>query len=194
MFKTLAFAFSLCLAASGAAAQQQQSAATPDGFTGLTLGETTVEEAVAALGQPDTDKTDKLDVSKIEKWLDKRHSEKIFRRLSYTKSEILRKLELSFLDGKLVMIDLEFKKSYDPEKLPNLFAVNFALVGGPSPLPNKPGEYPRGFLATHFPAAYALIGISPKTFILANCESAGGGSSPGRVTRTRQISRALERK
>ena len=186
-------AFALCLA-SAAAAPQEKAAPTPDGFTGLTLGVTTVEEAAALLGQPEEDRIDKLDVSKIAKWLDARHGEKIFRQLASRKSAALSKLELSFLDGRLVMIDLEFKQRYTPDKLPNLFAVNFALIGGPAPLPDKPGEYPRAFFATHFPAAYSMVGISEKTFIYVNCESAGGGTSPGRVTRTRQISRALERK
>ena len=193
MLKTFAAAVALCLA-SAVAAAQGPTGPTPDGFTGLTLGVTTVEEAVGVLGEPAGDKTGKLDVSKIAKWLDKRHGEKIFRQLTYTKSDFLSKLELSFLDGKLVMIDLEFKKDFSPDKLRNLFAVNFAFIGGPAPLPDKPGEYPRPFFATHFPAAYSMVGISEKTFIFVNCESGGGGSSPGRVTQTRQISRALEKK
>ena len=169
-----------------------QSAASPDGFQGLVLNETTLDDAKKALGLPDTDKTDNLDVSQIGKWLDPKHKEKLFRKLSY-KSRELSKIELSFLDDKLVMIDLTFKKGYDAEKVSNLFAVRFALLGGPASLPDKPGQYPASFFATGFPPSYSMVAISEKTFLYANCISGGGGSSPGTVLRTRQISRTLQK-
>jgi hypothetical protein len=170
-----------------------QSAASPDAFQGLVLNETTLDDVKKALGNSDTDKTDSLDVSKIGKWLDPKHKEKVFRKLSY-KSREFSKIELSFFDDKLVMIDLTFKKSYDAEKISNLFAVRFALLGGPASLPDEPGKYPVPFIATHFPPYYSLVAISEKTFLYVNCISGGGGSSPGIVERTRQISRTLQKK
>ena len=170
-----------------------QSAASPDGFQGLVLSETTLDDLKKALGNPDTDKTDNLDVSKISKWLDPKHKEKIFRKLGY-KNRDFSKIELSFLDDKLVMIDLTFKKGYAAEKISNIFAARFALLGGPASLPDEPGQYPIAFIATHFPPYYSLVGISEKTFLYVNCISGGGGSSPGIVERTRQISRTLQKK
>jgi hypothetical protein len=92
------------------------------------------------------------------------------------------------------MIDLTFKKGLDAERISNLFAVNFALLGGPASLPDKPGQYPVPFFAIGFPPSYSTVAISEKTFLFANCISGGGGSSPGTVLRTRQISRTLEKK
>ena len=190
MTRLLTILISLFVTASGICAQ---AVATPDGFHGLTLNETTRQNVIDALGQPETDKTDSLDGSKLDKWLDAKHKEKIFRQLTY-KNRDFTKIELSFLDDKLVMIDLTFGKRFEVQKLSNLFAVEFAGLGGPISLPDKPGQMPGGFLATSYPAYYTKVAISDKTFLIANCASEGGGSSPGRVERTRQISRGLERK
>ena len=167
----------------------------PDGFMGLSLNATTIEEAVGLLGPPDADKIDNLDPSKLEKWLDPKHKEKIFRQLTYKKNPDFQEIKLSFLDGKLVMLDLAFKKRVDVQRLPRLFGAEFVTLGGPVSLPDKPGQYPPGgFIATGFPALYSVVAISDKTFIIANCASEGQGRSPGRIERTRQISRTLQKK
>ncbi len=190
MTRVLTFVFCLLLLTCRTFAQ---AAATPDGFYGLMLNDTTLNDARNALGQAVADKTDSLDVSKLGKWLDAKHKEKIFRQLTYKNRDFTR-IELSFLDEKLVMIDLEFAKKYEATKLSTLFAVEFAALGGPISLPDKPGQMPGGFIAMGYPPYYAKVAISDKTFLLANCASQGGGSSPGVVERTRQISRVLERK
>ena len=89
----------------------------PDGFWGLILNETTSKDALDSLGQPASDKVDRLDVSKIGKWLDPKHKEKIFRQLTFKKVKDSRTIELSFLDDRLVMIELEFGRNLKPEKL-----------------------------------------------------------------------------
>lgn len=190
----LACVICLACAAAGQPSGQTQFSSNPDGFKGFLLNETTVDKTIKALGQPDADKVDKLDVSKIGKWLDAKHNEKVFRQLTYRKSPDFLKVELSYLEEKLVMIDLEFKKEFKPEKLQNLFGVGFALLGGPATLPDKPGQYPIAFFATTYPSNYSMVGISDKTFIFVNCASGGEGSSPGRVERTRQVSRVLEKR
>lgn len=164
----------------------------PDGFRGLILNQTTSKEAIDILGQPVADKIDRLDVSKVGKWLDPKHKEKIFRHLTFKKVGDFRTIDLSFLDDKLMMIELEFGKNLKPEKLRNLFGVEFALVGGPSDLPDKPGQYPRPFFATYYPDSFSLVGISDQAFLWANCSASTG--VPTRVDRTRQVSRALEKK
>lgn len=173
----------------------QKFEATPDGFMGLSLDATTVEEAVGLLGPPDGEKEDKLEASKLEKWLDAKHKEKIFKQLSYKKSPDFQEIKLSFLDGKLVMIDLVYKKRVNAERLRGLFGAEFVTLGGPISLPDKPGQAPAGgFITYTFPDLYSAVAISDKTFIIANCASEGNGSSPGRIERTRQISRTLQKK
>jgi hypothetical protein len=194
MLKTIIAIACLGLLAVGASAQSKDHApfpANPDGFREFVLNQTTAEAVIRSLGQPSKDRVDKLEVSKIEKWLDPKHKEKIFRRLTFGKVGDFHKMEFSFLDDKLVMIELEFKRNVSPEKLRNLFGVGFAPLGGPASLPDKPGQYPVPFFATTFPLAYSMIGVSEKTFIYVNCASTAG--DPGRVERTRQVSRVLEK-
>jgi hypothetical protein len=146
------------------------------------------------LGSPDKDEIETLDASKLGKWINPKQKEKIFRHLTYKKSPDFIAIKLAFLDEKLIMIDLTYKKKVTPEKLRGLFRSEFALLAGPVSLPDEPGKYPMGFMATHFPLSYSMVAISDKTFIFVNCAFEGGGSSPGRVERTRQISRTLEKK
>ncbi|HKO36674.1 MAG TPA: hypothetical protein VJV21_09360 [Pyrinomonadaceae bacterium] len=182
------------LTASARPFQQKTYPPNADGFNALLLNETTVDDALNILGPPDADEIGTLDVSKIGKWLDPKHKEKSFRQLRYKKSPDFFKIELSFLDQRLVMIDLEYKKNVRPQTMSKLFDVDFTELGGPIDLPDKPGQQPRGgFITTHWPNFYSMVGISAKTFIFVNCASSGGGESPGRVERTRQISRILEK-
>ena len=177
-------------------AMAQASGPRADGFRGLILNQTSSEDAIRILGQPAGDKTDRLDLSKISKWLDPKHKEKIFRQLSFKNVGDFSQIQLSFLENKLVMIELTFKKNVAPERVNNIFGVEFATVGGqggPSDLPNEPGKYPVRFVPTLYPFSYNMIGISDKAFVWVDC-STGDARMPGRIERTRQISRLLERK
>ena len=174
----------------------QSSGPRADGFRGLMLNQTTSEEAVRILGQPVADKTDRLDVAKLSKWLDPKHKEKIFRQLSFQNVGDFSQIHLSFLENKLLMIDLEFKKILFPARLNDLFGLEFAVIGaqqGPSDLPNEPGKYPVRFIPIFYPFNYNMIGISDKTFIWVDC-STGDARTPGKIDRSRQVSRFLEKK
>ena len=185
---------SAILLAANASGQTNNSRA--DGFRGLILNQTTSEEAVRILGQPVTDKTDRLDLAKLSKWLDPKHKEKIFRQLSFKNVGDFSQIHLSFLDNKLMMIDLEFKKILFPARLNDLFGLEFAVIGvqgSPSDLPNEPGRYPVRFIPVFYPFNYNLIGISDKTFIWADC-STGDARTAGKIDRSRQVSRVLGKK
>src|SRR5439155_14968766 len=156
----------------GSAMAQAPNGPRADGFRGLILNQTSSEDAIRILGQPAGDKTDRLDISKFSKWLDPRHKEKIFRQLSFKNVGDFSLIQLSFLENKLVMIDLEFKKSILPGSLNAIFVVEFALIGGqtsPSDLPNEPSKYPVRFIPTYYPFDYNLVGISDKAFIWVDC-------------------------
>ena len=117
---------------------------------------------------------------------------KIFRQLTFNKVGDFRTIKLSFLDDKLMMIELEFGKNVKPEKLSQIFGVRFAPVGGPADLPDKPGQYPIPFYATHFPDSFTLVGISNQAFVWANCSALTG--VPSGVDRVRLVTRTLEKK
>src|SRR5438132_1485894 len=136
------------LIASSAMAQAPN-ATRADGFRGLILNQTSPEDAVRMMAQTAADKTDRLDVSKVSKWLDPKHKEKIFRQLSFKNVGDFSQIQLSFLENRLMIIELAFKKNVPPGKVNNLFAAEFAVVGaGPSDLPNEPGKYPVRFVPT----------------------------------------------
>src|SRR3989442_6796655 len=160
---------SVVLFATNAFAQGNASRA--DGFRGLILNQTTSEAALRILGQPAADKTDRLDVAKLSKWLDPKHKEKIFRQLSFKNVGDFSEIRLSFLENKLMMIDLEFKKILFPKRLNDLFGLEFAVIGAqgsPSDLPSEPGKYPFRFIPVFYPFTYNLIAFSDKTFFWGN--------------------------
>jgi hypothetical protein len=103
----------------------------PDGFHGLILNQTTVEQAISIMGQPEKDVVDRLTVSELRKWLDDKYTAKIFRELTLGKVGVFHKIQLSFLEDKLVMIDLDFNKGLPHSKLnlKNLFDVEFFPSG-----------------------------------------------------------------
>ena len=186
------FAFIILSLALNGVVSAQSSASRSGGFRDLHFNRTTSKDAVDMFDQPASDKVEALDISKVNKWLDAKHKEKIFRQLTFKKVGDFRSVKLSFLDDKLMMIELDFDKNVKPEKLLEIFGVDFAIVGGPSDLPDKPGQYPRPFYATTYPDAFTLVAISDQAFMWANCSARFG--VPTRVDRVRLVSRILEKK
>src|SRR5207244_9658021 len=113
----------LCWPALSASSAMAQAPNGPhaDGFRRLILNQTSSEDAIRILGQPAVDKTDRLDASKVGKWLDPKHKEKIFRQLSFKNVGDFSQIQLSFLENKLVIIELTFKKNVAPERVNNIF-------------------------------------------------------------------------
>lgn len=172
---------------------QAESSPRPDGFRGLILNRTTVEDAVLNLGQPAKDGVDRLEVSEAGKWLDAKYKEKRFRQLTFKKVGDFRAIQLSFLENRLVMIELDFDKDLSPPRLKNLFGVEFSPVDYGMGLKDKPEQQPRRlFFARSYPDSYAAIAVSDQSFIYAKCSSNNKGV-PGRVDKVLQISRLLEK-
>ena len=188
----LEIALFIYLISAGVVFPQSNSAPRSDSFQNLVFDKTTSREVIDLLGQPFVDKIDVLDISKIGRWLDPKHKEKIFRHLTFKKIGNFRTIKLTFLEDKLIMVELEFGKNVKPENLRNIFGVEFAIVGGPSDLPDTPGQYPRPFYATRYPDSFPLVGISDQAFWWANCTASVG--VPTGVDRVRWVSRSLEKK
>ena len=136
-----------------------------DRFRGLTLNQTSSEDAMRILGQPAADKVDRLDASKVSKWLDPKHKEKIFRQLSFKNVGDFSQIQLSILENKLMFIELAFKKNVAPERVNNIFGVEFATVGGQGV--HRICRMSRvnirfASLPTLYPFSYNMIGISDK--------------------------------
>src|SRR5437763_16926466 len=89
-------------------AMAQASGPRADGFRGLILNQTSAEDCLKMLGQPAVDKTDRLDVSKVSKWLDPKRKEMIFCHLSFKNVCDFLHIYLSFHEHKLMIIVVVF--------------------------------------------------------------------------------------
>ena len=98
---------SLCM---GSVCAQEQDRPMPDRWRGLILDQSTPEDAIRILGNPKSDKPSELPVQRINNWITKKRKQKVFRKLKFDKPEGVDSAELYFLDGKLVMIQIDPKE------------------------------------------------------------------------------------
>lgn len=182
----------------------------PDRWRGLILDQSTPEDAIQILGQPASDKIGKLYVSKIQSWLSKRAKEKIFRTLEFKKPEGIDKARLSFLDNKLVAIDLDVRKGIAPIALANIYGVEFQPLVSAADVAFRPRDYESNqgrIYPKTYPTVYSMVAVSKNSFIdamVSNVPSFGGaltrsmgipdepGTFPGRVETVTIVSRTLE--
>jgi hypothetical protein len=197
--------------------QQQQSQASPpsgqvsskplpDRWQNLILDQTTPEEALALLGKPAGDKVDQLQFHNIDRWISLRRKDKIFRKMTWKKPAGVDKLDLAFLDGKLVMMRVYYKKKQLPaENLAPAFGINFIGVEKVSP---NPLEYEQNAV-THienYPMQYYAVAVSPNSFLSALVVDPNikrllkrmvsvpvAGYLPGQVALIEIVSRRLEK-
>ncbi len=115
-------------------AAQEPRASSPDGWHGLTVDVSTPDDAIRLLGKPSGDKVNQsLHILMVDKWLTaSKVNQKIFRRLTFTKPAGLAEVRLSFLDDKLVTIELDPKTGdvpdwVDPDDLATLFNARFIV-------------------------------------------------------------------
>ncbi len=156
---------------------QQKSAYKPDGWQGLTLDHSTPEDAVRAFGQPIDDKSDRLHINNIDRWITPKHNQKIFRVLTYKNAGEVKKAELAFLNSKLVRIFIEYdEKKFPAKDLREKFGINFVFVEGQIPSDSTPSMYEgqkESLVPKVYPAAYYMVSVTPQSLISAFV--AGGG-------------------
>jgi hypothetical protein len=140
---------------------QHASAYKPDSWQSLTLDQSTPGDAVHTLGQPVSDKSDRLHIYNIDAWITPKHKQKIFRVLTYEKVGDAKKVRLSFLDNKLVRIFIVYAERKFPAKdLKERFGVDFVLVDGKVPSGSDPLKYEGRTevpVTEGYPAAYEEV-------------------------------------
>ncbi|HEX7313304.1 MAG TPA: hypothetical protein VF297_05260 [Pyrinomonadaceae bacterium] len=208
-FQLAALAFCLTLTV-----YAQNDSPQPDRWHGLTLDQSSPEDAVASLGQPTKDHLSSLRVDPLSSWITKKRKEKVFRTLEYKKPVAgVEKVWLSFLDGKLVSILLDMKEgTVSPNGLSGIYGLEFRPLIGQAELAFNPRDYERDkgqIYPKTYPTVYHLTAASEKSFLTAmigNVPSFGGvfakglgvpdkpGSFPGKVMLIQLISRTLENK
>lgn len=139
----------------------------PDRWQNFILDQTTPEEALGLLGKPASDKVDQLQIHNIDRWISLRRKDKIFRKMTWKKPAGASKLDLAFLDGKLVMMRVYYdKKQLLAENLAPAFGINFIAVEKVSPNPLEYEQNAVGHIKK-YPMQYYAVAVSPNSFLSA---------------------------
>ncbi|HEX8282608.1 MAG TPA: hypothetical protein VF588_04605 [Pyrinomonadaceae bacterium] len=174
-----ALAFTIILTLAGLARAQAPAAAEAESARGLVLEQTTPAEAAKFFGAPVRDEVGKLKVLKIGRWLTPKVGEKAFRVQTFERVGDLEKIELAFLDDRLVSIHFSMKKRLPAGRLAGTYRVAFTPVTGELREDWGPDDYARkgsGVEVASYPATYHLLAVSKESFIAARVFN--GGSDP----------------
>lgn len=152
-----------------AATSQESDGPKPDRWRGLVIDEATPEDAIKALGAPDTDKTDRIRVFDMDsKWISKKQEQKIFRKLQFKKLDGFDKAELDFLDGKLAMIELDFDKEIPAAALSRIYGIQFTPKVSGFTEAMSPGDFERNQGKVYpkiYPSVYYLVAVTERVFV-----------------------------
>jgi len=150
---------------------RQTNAYKPDGWQGLTLDQSTPEDAIRTLGRPISDKIDRLRIHIVDKWITPKHEQKIFRILTFKNVGDAKQAKVAFLDNKLVRILIDYKeKQFPAEDLKEVFGLDFVLIEGAIPSSSTPSMYEgqkESCVREVYPAAYFTLGVTPRSLIFA---------------------------
>jgi hypothetical protein len=161
----------LLLASSEVGLAQEPSHYRADGWRGLTLDQSSVDDATRTLGSPAEDKVGDLHVRNASEWMTAKRREKVFRKLVYKNFEEVKKAELSFLDNKLVMISLMLKQPMAAKDLAGKYGTDFVIIKGVIPKGSRPGDYEggkQGFAPGAYPPVYIVVTVSARSFVAAS--------------------------
>jgi hypothetical protein len=180
LFAYLCF-LALVVAWTTLATAQQQPTAQSDGWRGLVIDVSTADDAIRVLGPAKSDKSGQgLKLMLVDKWLPgAKYNQKTFRRLTFKKPEGFDEVQLSFLDDKLVLIDLttrtgEVPDWIDPDELKEMFNANFAYSEwhfGKKLPPLDEFEKADSAPPKKFAELYHLIAITERSFVIAGVDN-----------------------
>jgi hypothetical protein len=182
----------------------------PDRWRGLVLDQSTPTDARNILGDPASDRPDRLFIYHVNKWFQPGLNKKNLRKIAFKGVEGFDKVDLYFREDKLVVIQLDPYQKIAPTALSNIYGTQFnPFVSGfeeamsPQQFERNQGKvYPKTF-----PDSYSLVGLSSSSVIAAIVENSGFGSIlkqglgvrdtagagfPGTVRQIQLISRTLE--
>jgi hypothetical protein len=152
----------LFLAAQVALAQDRPDS--PDSWNGLMLDESTVEDAIAVLGDPRKDREDQKFNTRISSWLAK---DGRFRRLEYRKVADVDKAYLYFQNDHLKVIELDLDETFAAVKLPLYYEMRYFLQDDSGVLHRDPFEEGIRTAGGEFPTTFNIVGIGATSFLVA---------------------------
>ena len=164
----------------------QQPTAQADGWRGLVIDVSTADDAIRVLGKLKSDKSGQsLQLIQVDKWLPgAKYNQKVFRRLTFKKPDGFDEAQLSFLNDKLVLIDLtprtgEEPDWIDPDELTEMFNTDFTYSEwhfGKKLPPLVEFEKSDSTPPKKFAEIYHMIAVTDQSFVVAgvnNIESRG---------------------
>lgn len=165
----LLFTVLIMILCAGVIMAQNQQSANLVKERALILDQTTSEEAMKMFGTPTNDNVDKLKIQKIDKWIASKRNEKIFKVLSFDKVRAFERIELSFLDDKLVVIHYILDKKLPARDLAQIYKIEFVpVLDDLSDF--RPSDYEQlkgNIKVANYPNVYYLIAVSKAGFISA---------------------------
>jgi hypothetical protein len=180
-------------------------AQSPDSWRGLKLNESTIEDIVSVLGQPNKSKQNQKLHTVVGDWLDKsaRYDKLEFR------AEGVKKADLYVRDRKLRAIEIELREKLNPNSLAEAYSIDFVPHMPGLEIAFNPRNYERHegkVYPKQYPLVYQLIGVSESSYIVARVEQGSfshmgksitgvedtGISFPGKVGLIQIISREIK--
>jgi hypothetical protein len=161
----------LLIASLEVAFAQEQTQYRSDGWRGLTLDQSSVEDAMQSLGRPAEDKVGSLNVRNAPEWVTTKRKEQVFRKLVYKNLDEVKRSELSFLDNKLVMISLILKRPLPAKDLAGKYGTDFVVIKSKIPKGSRPGDYEgrkEGFAPGVYPPVYMMVTVSTRSVVAAS--------------------------
>lgn len=186
---------------------QETDKPSPNRWHGLTIDQSTPEDAIAALGQPVSDKTESFRPYPFEKRISTKG--KTFRQLKFKEIKGLDSARLVFTDDKLIFIALDFKDKIPATAIQNNYGIEFEVKVSQMDVSMNPRNYERvqgKLYPKNFPSGYFLQGMTAEVWIGATIDnssfgslmmgssrgSTGTGAFPGKATSVIILSRSLE--
>jgi hypothetical protein len=153
----------------------------PGVWRGLVVDVSTTEDAIRILGRPSGDKSNQsLRLALVDKWLPGgKYNQKIFRQFTFKKPAGFDEAQLSFLDNKLVLIQLSARTGdipnwVDPDDLGATFNAKFIYSEwhfGKKLLPLPEFEKLDSTPPKKFAELYDMIAITDQSFIVAGVDN-----------------------
>ena len=150
-----------CVCAAPLLAQQ------PDNWRGLTLNESTVEDATAALGDPDKVKENQKFRTPVNPWLDKSAR---YTTLEFKKVSGIKRAKLYFQENTLKVVEIELKEKINPDSLSQAYGLDFTPRVPKMNLAFSPENYERQagkIYPKQYPRQYHLIAVSERAYVVA---------------------------
>jgi hypothetical protein len=209
MVKKATFLLFIALAFCNSALAQEQDKPMPDRWHGLIINESTPEDAIKALGQPVSDKSESFRPYPFDKRISTKG--RTFRHLKFKEIKGLDSARLVFTDDKLVCIFLDLKEKIAASAIQNNYGIDFEPKISAMNSSSNPNDYERHegkLYPKNYPAGYYLVGTTPEVWIGAAIDnssfgslmlgssrgSTGSGAFPGKAVSLIILSRSLENK